>query len=203
MRMLGKFGLAMALAIAVMMPAPADAAILLTPGNSDCLAPGTSYSQDLQFLGGEPAPNNGCGLDTTGFVLAYKDNEGGAEEGPFAGNYHTSYFNGNLDALIEWTGGAFITCGTCWLVAKDGNHDPGWYGWNLQALNWDGKETLDIRGLFPTGDGETGAISHFSIWRIPNGGGGEDTQVPEPASLLLFGLGALAAGYRARRTFRV
>jgi hypothetical protein len=83
MRMLGKVGLAMALAIAVMIPAPADAAILLDPTNADCWAPGSNYSQDLQFLGGE------------------------------------------------------------------------------------------------------------------NGNGGEDTQVPEPASLLLFGLGALAAGYRA------
>jgi hypothetical protein len=198
MRMLGKVGLAMALAIAVMIPAPADAAILLDPTNADCWAPGSNYSQDLQFLGGEPDPHNGCGLNTTGFELLYKD-EGGTELGTFAASYETTY--SNLDALIEWINGTpFIDCGICWLVAKDGNQNPGWYGWNLGA--WDGMETLDIRDLFEAQGGDS-ALSHLSIWGVTNGNGGEDTQVPEPASLLLFGLGALAAGYRARRTFRV
>jgi hypothetical protein len=49
--------------------------------------------------------------------------------------------------------------------------------------------------------GQGYGLSHLGFYDTANGGGGDDTQVPEPASLILFGLGTLAAGYRARRRF--
>src|SRR5688572_13500662 len=79
MRLLSKMGVGLAAcALVGFMPAKAEALVLST-ANDACLAPGSSYSQDLQFLAGTPAPTNGCGLNTTGFTLLFKDD--GSESG--------------------------------------------------------------------------------------------------------------------------
>jgi hypothetical protein len=55
----------------------------------------------------------------------------------------------------------------------------------------------NIRAAFNNSNG-----NNFNIFSPGGGtsdGGGSDTVVPEPASLALFGLGALAAAARARR----
>jgi hypothetical protein len=200
---------ALAFGLMAWSPARAEALPILTTTNADCSAEGPpgGYSQDLEFLGGTPTPDDGCGLDTTNFELLYKNNQDGKpQEGAFADDYTTTYFNtpdDPEDALIEWLGGDFISCGTCWLIAKDGSANPGWYGWNLNTLNWDGQEDIDIRDLFIG----QGAISHVSIWGIP---GTEEppteeppTEEPaepsaEPASFALFGLAMIGAAYRRR-----
>lgn len=125
------------------------------------------------------------GIDTE----IYKDEVGGSESGTFADDYTTEYFNSTSepsDALITWDGPDFITDG--YLVVKDGNHDPAWYLFDISG--WDGQEDLEIRNFWTGG----GSISHVAIYE----GGG--TEVPEPATMLLFGAGlAGLASSRLRR----
>jgi hypothetical protein len=183
-------------ALVGVLPVRAEAALLLDPTNADCSAPGSNYHQDLDFLEGEPPDDNGCGLDTTGFELLYKhDFDDNEESGLFATSYDTTYFGDPNDANVTYVGGASISCGTCWLVAKDGAANPGWYGWDLEALNWNGTDELQISDLFLG----IGAISHVAIWGGENGGGGDGGTIPEPASLALFGVGLLGGMYRLRQ----
>jgi hypothetical protein len=105
-----------------------------------------------------------------------------------------------VDDQTDWYAFDFGTLEPLYFMVKTGGGqiDGNWLYENLEALRY-GVIALsdfgDFQGL------EIGVVSHIGY--VDGGNGGEDTQVPEPASLLLFGLGAFAAGYRARRTFRV
>lgn len=113
--------------------------------------------------------------------LLYKQDEGkGYDEGSFALSYSTEFFNTPTDpsdAVITYVGGQFISVSPVYLLVKDGNNIPYWYVFALNS--WNGSETINIIGFWP----ENGAISHVSIF------GG--TQVPEPLSLILLGLGLI------------
>jgi hypothetical protein len=123
----------------------------------------------------------------------YKSNVGGAEEGDFAGSYTTTYFNTPTDpsdALIEWVGPDVIGP-TAYLLVKDGASSPAWYLFDLTALGWTGTEDITLLNFW---DGTTGAISHVSLY-----GGRGTTEVPEPATLALLGLGLVGFGLARRR----
>ena len=127
-------------------------------------------------------------LDPEDLVLLYKadaeDGGGVVESGAFAGSYDTVFNSDRSGATIS--GGPGIVCGTCYLVIKDGNHDPGYYFFDLGAAGWDGVQTITLAGFWPN----DGSISHVSIW---------GTSVPEPGTLSLLGAGLLLAGFKNRK----
>ena len=160
-------------------------AYLLTPGT--CVVDGTCWVTDDNS---QPDANDielltGASVDLTMF---YKSNVGGVDEGPYAGSYATSYSNSEtdpMDALIEYIGGATISCPTCYLSVKDGNHSPALYVFNIS--DWNGMESIDLQDFWPG----RGAISNVAIWG--------STRVPEPATLALFGIAVLVVAAMKRK----
>jgi hypothetical protein len=139
---------------------------------------------------------DGCfGVEADTLSLLYKVNvDGGGESGAFTTSYKTTFSNTSSDpenALIEYVGGPAIGCVECYLVVKDGNHQPAQYFFDLAALNWNGTDSLYLKGFWPQG----GAISNVAVW-------GTTQQVPEPGTLLLLGTGAAVALVRRRRALR-
>jgi hypothetical protein len=125
--------------------------------------------------------------------LLYKSEVGAGDSGQFGNAYDTSYSNtpsDPSDALVKWLGGISMDCSTCYLLVKDGKHQPAQYLFNISS--WDGTEDLKLQGFWPQG----GAISNIRIL----GTATTTTSVPEPSTLALFGLSAAAFGFRRRRT---
>lgn len=188
---IGTGAAAAALGFGLMVAPSTASALVITPATPNCNSGDVMVKppQDDVFLA------TYCGV-TTG-TLQYKQDQGGGESGAFANDYSTEFFNTPTDpedAKITWNGPGVITCTVCWLVVKDGNNTPMFYGFNLTALGWDGKDILDLQDFWPS----NGAISHVSIWST---GGGGDKPLPEPGSLALLGLGliGLAAAKRRRK----
>jgi hypothetical protein len=120
----------------------------------------------------------------------------GNEEGILKNSYNTAYFNDPEDpaeAEISWVGPSFVdTASSAWLLVKDGVQTPAWYLFDLVRLGWDGKEKLNMLEFWP----QKGAISNVSIY------GKERTQVPEPGTILLMGLGLIGLAGIARKRIK-
>lgn len=172
----------------LMLASPAAATITLTPTTAG-------------VTGANLGPANcepGCvetQFGVTDLTLFYKADVGNVsapatvESGTFASSYSTVFNNTALDpmdALISYTGGAFIACPSCYLAIKDGNQNPSYYFYDLG--NWNGTESISMTGFWPN----KGAISHVSIW-------GKSSDVPEPGTLALVALALLGAGFIRRR----
>jgi hypothetical protein len=173
------------------MAGTANATIVITPSTAIPGLPGMGPSNC------EP----GCVetiFGTTGLSELYKSDEDGgltgSDSGPYAGSYATWFYNSVGDpgnALLFYTGGPDIDCPSCYLAIKDGNSTPGYYFYDLSA--WNGTETISMEDFWPG----RGAISHISIW-----GRTTTTNVPEPSTMALLGLGLLAVGFAQRRRQR-
>ena len=122
-------------------------------------------------------------------TLAYKQNVGGSELGPFADSYSTSFFNtpsDPADATISYISGPKISAQDIYLLVKDGNHNPTGYLFDISS--WNGTENLVLTTFWPA----QGAISHVSIYT-------RGSAVPDAgATLMLLGIGlsSLAAARR-------
>lgn len=123
--------------------------------------------------------------------LAYKQNVGGAEEGPWASYYTTDFFNSPTDpaeATIAWDGGMNLSGG--YLLVKDGNQTPAWYLFDLGTRGWNGRETIYLEDFWP----QQGAISHVSFYNSEPA-----APVPEPTTMLLLGTGIASLAAIGRR----
>lgn len=158
-------------------------ALLITPTSSPRWSgnvPNNINANDVEDITGT----------STELSLLYKDNVGGAEEGPLAGSYSTSYNPADEpeDGAITYDGGAFVTGTPIYLVIKDGDHDPRWYIFDISG--WNGKETITFEDFW---SGQ-GAISHVGIY------GAGSTSVPDAgSSVALLGLALTSLGLFRRK----
>lgn len=125
-------------------------------------------------------------------VELYKQNVLGSEVGALAGSYETTFYNTPSDpsgALIHYVGGAYVGP-TAFLLVKDGNHSPAWYLFNLTDFGWNGTADLVLSNFWPA----QGAISHVTLY---------GTQaVPEPATMLILGVGLIGLAGYSRKKFK-
>ena len=155
-------------------------ALMISPG--DC---GTTYTCET---GTQTSKSVIDALieSTYGVTALYKQDVGGDESGEFVGHYSATFGYDPLDptdSTITWDGGSTISCPDCFLLVKDGNHNPAWYLFDIGS--WDGMETIKLTGFWPY----EGAISHVSIYGTPG-------QVPEPGILALLAVGLLGFSVR-------
>jgi hypothetical protein len=179
-------------AMALAMAGSQAQALFITP--SDCDDFGGSIECDT---GNDPSNSELVSYIEMNFgvIELYKENtpdnagDPDDESGPFAGSYDTAFTNSETDpedATITYTTGEdSISCPECWLLVKDGKHEPAWYLFNI--VNWNGTDTIFLEDFWPSG----GAISHVSIYGGPPG-----TNVPAPGPLSLLSIGLLGVCIR-------
>lgn len=168
----------------------AQATLILT-ADSPSLIPGPAC-EDTTACGENNTKDIRTFIEDEYSVLElYKSEVDDGESGAFAGFYDTSFSNsleGSSDALITFTGdeGESINCPDCYLLVKDGNHEPAWYLFDIGI--WKGAVDIYLTGFRP----DNGTASHIAIY-------GAERNIPEPGTLALLGLGLAFMGVTRRK----
>ncbi len=161
-------------------------ALMLEPG--DAVA-ATSDNSNLTTLA---AINTAFGTAYTDIDLLWKgetDSGSAGQDGSLAGSYLWLVDSPANSGTIEYIAGqAAASCPTCILIVKDGNSLAAQYLFDLGS--WDGMESIEISGFWPD---KEDAISNVAIW------GGMSTDVSEPGTLVLLGLGIMGLGISGKR----
>src|SRR6056297_318949 len=121
--------------------------IILSPDNCDTTAGGNCVTSNQVNQPSTEQFNTWLGEE--GLEELYKDNFDGAEEGSFADDYSTNFFNTESDpsnATITWDGPDLIGCGVCYAWVKDGNSTPNIYIFDIS--NWNGKDDIAFQNFF-------------------------------------------------------
>ena len=149
-------------------------------------------------IGGLTFTNSNCNAECVSGLLGitvtevYKMNvDDATDTGSFAGSYTTTFQNTATDPSgfeITYDGGSSISCPSCYLLVKDGRHEP--YQYLFDISTWNGTDTITGTNFWPNG----GAISHVAIYQTPGG------SVPEPTSMLLLGAGLAGVSLLRRKT---
>jgi len=125
-------------------------------------------------------------------LLLYKASpDDGEANSVLKDSYSTVFNSDNSAATITFDGGLPVACtDPCYLVVKDGNHQPYRYLFNLalNPFNWDGETVLELSGFWP----DQGAISHVAIYGV--------SPIPVPAAFWLFGTALIGFVGFSRRT---
>jgi hypothetical protein len=164
-----------ALVCALLFSAQASAAVV----PCDPTYPGATRSMELDVTGTIACFDSGL-VNENYPDLIYKNNFGGAVEGP--GPNPFEYFTGN-----GGTSGTFkVTApgaGDFLLVFKfgGGQADPDWFSYNFSGT---------VEGSWSVTGNQ--ALSHYSVYGVPS-------EVPEPATLALLGMGLVGFGLARRR----
>lgn len=188
-----------ALAVAGMIGLASQAhALTLTPFLTP--TPGSTWGVSDTSNLGQTAVQNLVGVSPLGLV--YKQDQGGSESGNGADYYTTAFtYESSGDATtatISSDGGMKISCPSCFLIVKDGNHSknpPPYPQYVYDISGWNGTDTITLSGFWPG----PGSISNIAIWNNAGSNGGSIVAIPEPETyaMLLAGLGLV--GFAARR----
>ena len=165
-------------------------ALVLTPGDADET---TSINTNLTTL---EEINDTFGTDYTDLELYYKfDVDSATEDGVLQDSYvFTDILDDSVDGVsggdIVLTGDLLASCvdSDCFLIVKDGKHNPAQF--LIDLSDWDGIETIELQDFWLD---EGGSISNIQIWAA------ETTSVPEPGILAVFGAGLVGLGFARRR----
>jgi hypothetical protein len=177
---------------------------MISSANALPLGPGDAILDENDINPLDPSYSENPNADDIASYFGYSNGysyyksevDGGAESGNFASSYTTTYDppSDPEDATISWDGlpkPHISAADPLWLVVKDGAaHDPIWYVLDISVPGiWDGKEDIVLTGFWPNG----GAISHLEIVGT--------TPVPEPATMLLVGVGLIGIAGLGRKKF--